>query len=235
MQIDTPWPIDMSHYEEGVLHHDLQGNSTVRGFLNGFVVENAAGGSLSALVNKAAILFHRAAHLTGQWSPTMSQRDRVAYDAAARSVNVLIESFRANLAPLPPSGHPSLRTNLLIHALVEAASIKLHWIFAYAYSSSKQICLSAASNMLNYGDLNLQDIGYINPIMGNLWMTACHVFIDEISRVRQLRGTWPDAPRVEDELMENYRNGLKAMSLFSQESTLMRYQLTKVQEAFEAI
>jgi hypothetical protein len=96
----------------------------------------------------------------------MSQRDRVAYDAAARSVNALIESFRANLAPLPPSDHPSLRTNLLIHALVEAASIKLHWIFAYAYSSSKQICLSAASNMLNYGDLNLQDIGYINPIMG---------------------------------------------------------------------
>jgi hypothetical protein len=87
-------------------------------------------------------------------------------------------------------------------------------------------------------------------------MTACHVFIDEISRVRQLRGTWPDAPHVEDELMENYRNGLKAMSLFSQDSTLMRklhfcqisttnigteflsflgYQLTKVQEAFEAI
>ena len=85
-------------------------------------------------------------------------------------------------------------------------------------------------------------------------MTACHVFIDEISRVRQLRATWPDAPRVEDELLENYRHGLKAMSLFSQESTLMRklyfhqnaanirieflflgYQLTKIQEAFEAI
>ena len=28
----------------------------------------------------------------------MSQRDRVAYDSAARSVNVLIESFRAKLA-----------------------------------------------------------------------------------------------------------------------------------------
>lgn len=107
----------------------------------------------------------------------MSQRDRVAYDAAARSVNVLIESFRANLAPLPPSGHPSLRTNILIHALVEAASIKLHWIFAYAYSSSKQICLSAASNMVNYGDLNLQDIGYINPIMGVSTLDLFFLFI----------------------------------------------------------
>ncbi|KAF8817386.1 hypothetical protein BYT27DRAFT_7237315 [Phlegmacium glaucopus] len=235
MQIDTPWPIDMSDYKEGTLPHDLQGNLTVRAFLNGYLVETAHGDTLTTLVNKAAILFHRAAHLTGQWRPTMPQRDSVAYDAAARSVNALIESFRANLAPLPPSGDPSLRTKLLIHALVEAASIKLHWIFSYAYSSSKQICLSAASNMVNYGDLNLQDIGYINPIMGNLWMSACLVFIDEISRVRQLRETWPDAPRVEDELMENYRNGLKAMSLFSQESNLMRYQLTKVQEAFGAI
>lgn len=115
----------------------------------------------------------------------MSQRDRVAYDAAARSVNVLIESFRANLAPLPPSGHPSLRTSLLIHALVEAASIKLHWIFAYAYSSSKQICLSAASNMVNYGDLNLQDIGYINPIMGvstPFCLFFCFVYLFDLNR-----------------------------------------------------
>ncbi|KAF8159477.1 hypothetical protein B0H34DRAFT_405912 [Crassisporium funariophilum] len=237
MQIDTPWPIEMSHYKEGVLRPDLQGNSTVRAFLNGYTTAVDNGDTPTALATKAAILFHRAAHLTGQWSPTMTQRDRLAYDAAARSVNVLIETFRSNLAPLPQfdTGDPAIRTVLVTHALVDAASIKLHWIFAYAYSSSKEICLSAARNMVNYGELNLQEIGYINPIMGNLWMTACHVFIDEISRVRQLRETWPDAAHVEDELMESYRNGLKAMSLFSQESTLMRYQLTKVQEAFEAI
>lgn len=96
----------------------------------------------------------------------MSQRDRVAYDAAARSVHALIDSFRESLGPLPPSGDPALRTNMLIHALVEAASIKLHCIFAYAYPSSRQICLSAARKMIKYADLNVQDIGYINPIMG---------------------------------------------------------------------
>ena len=53
-------------------------------------------------------------------------------------------------------------------------------------------------------------------------MTACLVFVDEISRTRQLSGTWQDAPIVEDDLMECYRNGLKAMSLFAQESVLMR-------------
>ena len=59
-------------------------------------------------------------------------------------------------------------------------------------------------------------------IAQNLWMTACHVFIDEISRVRQVKNHWPEASVEEEELMEYYRNGLKVMSLFSQESTLMR-------------
>jgi hypothetical protein len=235
MQIDTPWPIDMDVYEDGIIPPELQGNSTVRAFLNGYLLDQR--GSSTASVAKAAILFHRAAHLTGQWSPNMSPRDKMAYDAAAKSVNTLIDSFRANLAPIPKEEirDPSIRTTLLTHALVDAASIKLHWIFSYAYPESKQICLTAARNMVNYGELNLQDFGSINPIMGNLWMTACLVFVDEISRTRHVRSTWPEAPTVEDELMESYRNGLKAMSLFSQESILMRYQLTKVQEAFEAI
>lgn len=52
-------------------------------------------------------------------------------------------------------------------------------------------------------------------------MIACHVFIDEISRVRQLRDL-TDVPYTEEELMEGYRNGLNALSLFSQDSILMR-------------
>lgn len=235
MQIDSPWPIDMDNYEDGVLPPGLQGNSTVRAFLNGYLQEQ--GNSSTAALAKAAILFHRAAHLTGQWSPNMSPRDKMAYDAAAKSVNTLIDTFRSSLPPIPKEdvGHPSIRTALLTHALVDAACIKLHWIFSYAYPESKQICLTAARNIVNYGEINLQELGFMNPIMGNLWMTACLVFVDEISRTRQLSGTWQDAPIVEDDLMECYRNGLKAMSLFAQESVLMRYQLTKVQEAFEAI
>ena len=108
----------------------------------------------------------------------MSPRDRFAYDAAARSVNALIDSFRSSLPPVPihePSD-PSIRTLLLTHALVNAASIKLHWIFAYAYSASKDICLTAAKNMVNFGDLNLQDIGYMNPIIG-VSVSSSSVFV----------------------------------------------------------
>jgi hypothetical protein len=54
-------------------------------------------------------------------------------------------------------------------------------------------------------------------------MTACHVFIDEISRVRSLPDVWPRTePQVsEEELMEQLRDGITALSLFSEDSALM--------------
>lgn len=87
-------------------------------------------------------------------------------------------------------------------------------------------------------------------------MIACHVFIDEISRVRLINSSWPPpqgSETSEEELMESLRSGLTALSLYSEDSALMRefyicealftiptlvnsgYQLTKVQEAFSAI
>jgi len=54
-------------------------------------------------------------------------------------------------------------------------------------------------------------------------MTACHVFIDEISRVRSVHNVWPPgALQVgEEELMEKLRDGITALSLFSEDSALM--------------
>jgi hypothetical protein len=177
--------------------------------------------------------------------PDLSEREFQAFAVAFQSINRLLDTFRANLPPLANSDpmHLSTRTLLLTHALTDAASIKLHSIFSYADSASKQHCVTAARAMVSFGGLNLQEIGYINPIMGvsqqchraiafahgirvpvqTLWMTACHVFIDEISRVRSLTGAWPPgAPQVgEEELMEKLRNGITALSLFSEESALM--------------
>ena len=88
-------------------------------------------------------------------------------------------------------------------------------------------------------------------------MTACHVFIDEVSRLRLHQASWPEPATAgeltEEELMEHLRNGLNALSLYSEDNVLTRefyviqfktallieeipgYQLTKVQEAFSAI
>lgn len=111
----------------------------------------------------------------------MTPRDQAAYDAAAKSVSSLIDAFRAKLAPISAydTHHPNIRNVLLTHALVDAASIKLHWIFAYAYSASKDICLRAARNMVNYGDINMQEVGHVNPIMGvSNDYTLAYQFID---------------------------------------------------------
>lgn len=236
-QIDTPWPLDIPSYSEG-LPPDLRGNSTVRNFLLNAVDDTHQGRSTAALNVKAAILFHRSAQLAGQWTPNMQTREFHAYTAAFQSINRLIQTFRTALPPLSQLDikHPSTRTLLLIHALTDAATIKLHINFSYADSASKQHCLTAARNMVTFGGLNIQEVGYMNPIIATLWVAACHVFIDEISRVRSLGNAWPsNTEGGEDELMERLRNGMAALSALSDESSFIKYQLTKIQEAFSAI
>ncbi|KAG5646377.1 hypothetical protein DXG03_003700 [Asterophora parasitica] len=204
IQIDTPWPLDIPGYAEGLLHPDVRGNSTVRNFLLNMVDHGHHGHSTTALNVKAAILFHRSAQLAGQWTPNMQTREFHAYTAAFQSINRVIETFRTILPPLSQLDvkHPSTRALLLIHALTDAAVIKLHINFSYADSSSKHHCLTAARNM-------------------TLWVAACHVFIDEISRVRSLANAWPpNSEGGEDELMERLRSGMAALSALSDESSL---------------
>ncbi|KAF8069008.1 hypothetical protein FPV67DRAFT_1652372 [Lyophyllum atratum] len=238
IQIDTPWPLDITNYSEGLLHPDVRGNNTVRNFLLNTVESGHQGHSTTAMNVKAAILFHRSAQLAGQWTPNMQAREFHSYTAAFQSINRLIQMFRGTLPPLSQLDvkHPSTRVLLLIHALTDAATIKLHINFSYADSASKQHCLTAAQNMVTFGGLNVQEIGYMNPIISTLWVAACHVFIDEISRVRSLGNAWPsNAEGGEDELMERLRSGMAALSALSDESSFIKYQLTKIQEAFAAI
>ncbi|EAU90494.2 hypothetical protein CC1G_00878 [Coprinopsis cinerea okayama7 len=182
--------------------------------------------------------------LTPEVRGNSTQREFQAFAAAFQTVHRLIEQCRAQLPAI--AGHeisdPSLRTLILAHALVDAAIIKLHGIFAYADSSSKQHCLTAARNIITCGGVNLAEVGYLNPIMGTLWMIACHVFIDEVSRMRTQQPAWTESSTsagggdlTEEELMEYLRNGLTHLSLYSEDNVLTRYQLTKVQEAYSAI
>ena len=51
----------------------------------------------------------------------LEPRERAAYEAAARSMNLLIDLFRKQMPPLPEyiTQDPSLRTIILTHALIE--------------------------------------------------------------------------------------------------------------------
>ena len=97
----------------------------------------------------------------------LQPREFQAFSAAFQSIHRLIEQLRSTLPPLShlDPRNPSTRAILLTHALTDAATIKLHNIFSYANSASKQHCLVAAHNLVNFGGLSIQDVGHVNPIM----------------------------------------------------------------------
>jgi hypothetical protein len=107
--------------------------------------------------------------------PDLQPREFAAFSAAFQSIHRLIEQLRSNLPPLAhlDPTDPNTRATLLTHALTDAATIKLHNIFSYANSASKQHCLIAARSLVSFGGLsNIQEAGPMNPIM-SVSTTSC--------------------------------------------------------------
>ncbi|KAJ7796518.1 hypothetical protein B0H14DRAFT_3494705 [Mycena olivaceomarginata] len=238
MQIDTPWPLEMSDYKQGLLTPDIHGDWTVRNFLQqGGTPNYYERSSITAMNVKACILLHRAVYMHGQYNPNVPEREAQGWWTAFGAVDQLINALRSELPDLAQlQGRSAARTILLTHSLLNAATIKLHSIF-YTDPTSRQNCLAAARDMFRFGGMNMQGLGYLNPMMGTLWLTACNVFVDELRRIRaeSVHGTWPlqlaSAQEREKEMLASLHDGLDALSAFARESLLMRHQLTKVQEA----
>ncbi|KAL4261022.1 Zinc cluster transcription factor 52 [Pleurotus pulmonarius] len=240
--IDTPWPLEMDAYREGYLPpQDAQSTFTVRDFLS--EVPRIAPGEFTAtaMYVKSAVLFHRAAYLAGQWRPHMYPHEATAFSNAFYSLDRLIQRFREDLPPTPDIGDtlPSseVRTHIITRALGEAAAIKLHSNFSYSDTSSKHKCLSAARAIVSLGKASLTQLTYMNPIMGTLWSIACHVFIDEISRLRTGEGSLTPTATIsgEDALLTNLRDGMSTLSMFASDSALISYQLTRARESYNLI
>ncbi|KAJ7654361.1 hypothetical protein B0H17DRAFT_385970 [Mycena rosella] len=220
MQIDTPWPLEIEEYKQGLLS-DVQGDSTVRNFLSQPEVPGyQEHPSLIAMNVRACILLHRAVYLHGQWTPNVSQREAQSLTTAFDAVELLINHLRSQLPDLAQlDGRGSARTILLTRSMLNAATIKLHSIFMYQNPTSRQHCLAAARDMFRFGETSLQGLGYLNPMMGTLWMTACSVFFAELRQIRD----WPThTPSDEKEVYESLQDGLAALSAFARESLLMR-------------
>jgi len=238
MQIDTPWPLEMEDYKLGLLTSDIHGDSTVRNFLQQTgPVPSYHERSIPAMNVKACILLHRAVYMSGQYRPNVPEREAQSWWTAFGVVDQLINALRAelpDLAQLQSQGRSTgaARTILLTHSLLNAATIKLHSIF-YTDPTSRQNCLAAAREMFRFGGTNMnpQGLGYLNPMMGTLWVTACNVFVDELQRIHaeSAHGTWPlqvasEAERA-NEMRASLDDGLQALSVFARESLLMRKSL----------
>ncbi|KAG6915630.1 hypothetical protein DXG01_010669 [Tephrocybe rancida] len=66
IQVDTPWPLDITNYSEGLMRPDVRGSNTIHNFMLNIVETEHPGHSLAALNAKVAILLHRSAQLAGQ-------------------------------------------------------------------------------------------------------------------------------------------------------------------------
>ncbi|KAJ7719016.1 hypothetical protein DFH07DRAFT_859675 [Mycena maculata] len=234
MQIDTPWPLELEQYRQGLLTSDIQGNSTVRSYLDQPGAPSYHDEpSIIAMNVKACILLHRAVYIHGQWNPNVSNSLYTAFHA----VNERINSLRAQLPDLAQlDGRSAARTILLTHSLLNAATIKLHSLYMTSDANSRHNCIVAARNMFRFGDMSLQGLGYLNPMMGTLWETACGVFVDELKRLREANRVWPSqaAAESEKEMYASLQDGLSALSTFAHDSLFMRRLLTKVQAAADA-
>ena len=83
---------------------EFQTESTVRTFLNGYLGDIGGNASGLQMAAKAAILFHRSAHVSGQWKPSEQFHSPFQVDAANETHTQT--SNRANVQHMMPQQDP---------------------------------------------------------------------------------------------------------------------------------
>ncbi|KAJ6549495.1 hypothetical protein B0H10DRAFT_1288223 [Mycena sp. CBHHK59/15] len=227
-RIDTPWPLDTNalHNQGQSLPHLNMG--TVTTFLAG-VPDGST--SLPALHAKAGILFEQASRLASQYRLTMGTEHAHQFFAFFNSMDNLIEKFKVTLPAM--QSHPT-REMLVVHSLVHVATVQLHNRFVVDIPSSRVLELSAAHSIV--ADLSIVDVnefGYIDPIMGILWMATCQVLVAELARLRRRRPLNTLVPSDEQSLIDAVESVLAAMHVFAPTCRLMDSQLNAMRQTYQ--
>ncbi|KAJ6585286.1 hypothetical protein B0H19DRAFT_417850 [Mycena capillaripes] len=224
-RIDTPWPLDIN---APGLHHQLLPNSNT-GTVNTFLANRPDGGtSVSALHAKGAILFEQATCLASQYHPNMSNKRQ--FYVSFNSLDTLIERFKLSL---PTVQLPTSREMLVIHSLVHVSTIQLHNPFVVDNNASRQRVLDSARAIIAYlGQVPVNEFGYIDPVMGTLWMATCQVFVAELGRVRRHRALNRPAPPEERALTESIEIVLAVMKIFGRNCRLIDSQLSAMHQLY---
>jgi hypothetical protein len=231
LSIDTPWPLDMDAYKEGILPSPSNGN-TVNTYLTQMKREGDSSSSprppYAALVAKSSTLFHRATYLSGQYTPnTPSQTFYTAYEFLLRTT----EELRASIPSIPdldPTS-PTARTVNLVLALVYGTLIKLHGTFANSDMNSRHTWIGAARAMLTIATVSADPaMQNAHPVMGTILSQACQVLIHQIDFYQDLRArgdtslahVFADQPSEKD-LTNELQQGLHSLSQYPRESAIL--------------
>ncbi|KAJ3919676.1 Zn(2)-Cys(6) binuclear cluster domain-containing protein [Lentinula edodes] len=211
--IDTPWPLDMTDYEQVMLnasraswtygadfgslltsqellpaeHYSVM---TVQNFLRQVPSSSVKEFSTMAMFAKASILLDKSANIASLYRSDMNADEASRFGATFSSLNNLIDNFQSSLGFLPLNQHASssyeFGTILTTHTLAYTATIQLHSVFINNNSHSRRKALSAARAcvaILRQVDMSV--MSHINAVLGSCWTTVCQVFIDEIERLRR--------------------------------------------------
>ncbi|KAJ7625251.1 hypothetical protein DFH06DRAFT_1103978 [Mycena polygramma] len=213
-RIDTPWPLDI----DGPVQNQLLANPST-GTVNNFLANRPdSGTSKSAFHAKAAILFEQASRVASQYHPNMNNKRE--FYASFNSIDTVIERFKLSL---PTVQMHSSREMVVIHGLAHVATIQLHNPFVVDNQASRLRVLDSARAVVAYlAQVPLNEYGYINPIMGTLWMATCQAFVSELLRFkRHLPPSTRPASAEERSLVDAIETVLAAMSVFAPNCQLM--------------
>ncbi|KAJ6578179.1 hypothetical protein B0H19DRAFT_576655 [Mycena capillaripes] len=229
-RIDTPWPLDIN--AQG-LHIQMLPDSSI-GTVTTFLANlSDSGVSESALHAKASILFEQASRLASQYRPNMTNEQLNQLSLSFNSIDTLIEGFKISL---PPVHVHSTREMLVLHSLVHVATIQLHNPFVVEIEASRLRVLDAARAVLaDFAQMDVNEFGFIDPIMGTLLMATCQVFLAELGRFRRHRQLGGPVPTEEAALVDSIDTVLAIMCVFAPECRLMESQLVTMQQIYRAL
>ncbi|KAJ7186479.1 hypothetical protein C8R46DRAFT_880094 [Mycena filopes] len=168
--VDTPWPLEMDDYANGLFSPTARYSNTLLKFVNN-VPTSDTGMSTLAMLSKAAILWQRTSSLTRLWKPDMTQNQWADFHRSLAALDSRIDAFRAALIPPNRIAHPTpamTRALVVAHSIAHTATIQLYNGMPLRESpNATRKRLTAATVVLNIlVAIPLQNFGFINPIMG---------------------------------------------------------------------
>ncbi|KAJ7908998.1 Zn(2)-Cys(6) binuclear cluster domain-containing protein [Mycena leptocephala] len=233
-RIDTPWPLDIN--APGV-HNQVLPDSSI-GTVTTFLANLPDGRvSVAAMHAKAAILFEQASRLASQYRPNMTNDQLNQFYLSFNAIDTLIEGFKLSL-PAPAASHlpqDATRELLVVHALVHVAMIQLHnpFVVDIDASSRLRVLASARAIVAHLAQVPVGEFGFVDPIMGTLWMATCQVFVAELSRLRRHRH--PVQLEAERALVDAIDTVLAVMNVFAPQCRLMESQLITMQQLYHGL
>ncbi|PBK70072.1 hypothetical protein ARMSODRAFT_123581 [Armillaria solidipes] len=242
-QVDTPWPLEIEAYENGGYPAGMRGRCTLENYLKGATSSRGNEMSMKGLHIKASLLWERSNNLVGTWKSHMNTQESTAFYGAFNVLDTLLERVRVNLPPpnqMADRSPPKMRTLFIVHSLTYAAIIQLHGVFAKTSAESKtKVLLSAQAIFRMVNAVRLGNATQtINPIMGTVWVSASQAILEELASLKAYRlSRSANIPPTEEEtnILSVFENGLRDMMPLGRSCSLLRYQLSQIQQAYAAL